>query len=303
MRYRPLGVTGSTVSALTLVLEDSPSRLRPQDWETLVYAALENGINAFEVVGRQPAISEGLARAIHAIERRLVFISWRMGNSHPLDGQPHRDFSPEGLQRGVEAVLARTGFAYLDAIILDDPVSAELSPYALGKLKEFRATGRVRLLGVAGHDDAMDAYISTQAFDILCSPFSLISGWKERLRLKAAIQNDMAIFGYNYFPDRFQRGGGSAQPKSKLMAPQGPLHGAGTYAFLDQTRGWSPEEICLAYALTEPSLASVQIVTDRPERVAALAAITEKDLPPGAAAQIEMARFSAAENAERARRA
>ncbi len=304
MRYRPLGVTGGVVSALSLVLADSPSRPRPQDWETLVYAALENGINSFEVVGRQPAISEGLARAVHSIERDLVLISWRMGNSHPLDGQPRRDFSPEGLQRGVEAVLARTGFSYLDSIILDDPVSAELSPHALAKLKAFRETGRVRFLGVAGRDDAMDAYITTQAFDILCSPFSLISGWRERIRLKSAIDNDMAILGYDYYPYRFQRGGAAEKPKSSLLGGKvHPLAGAGTYAFLEKTRGWSAEAICLAYALTEPSLASVQITTDRPEHLAAMAQIVEMELPPGCAAQIEMARFSAGENEARARRA
>jgi aryl-alcohol dehydrogenase-like predicted oxidoreductase len=229
-----------------------------------------------------------------------------MGNSHPLDGQPRRDFSPEGLQNGVEAVLARTGFPYLDSIILDDPVSAELSPYALGKLKAFRETGRVRLLGVAGHDDAMDAYITTQAFDILCTPFSLVSGWRERMRLKSAIENDMAILGYDYYPSRFQRGAMASERPAKTSLSGGkahPLAGAGTYAFLEKTRGWTPETICLAYALTEPSLASVQITTDRPEHLAAMAQIVELELPPGCAAQIEMARFSAGENVARARRA
>ncbi len=303
MRYRPLGVTGTVVSAASLVLADSPARARPQDWEQLVYAALENGINSFEVVGRDPGITEGLARAVHAIERNLVFIAWRMGKSHPLNGQPHRDFSPEGLQRGVEAVLARTGFSYLDAIILDDPVSEELSPHALGKLKDYRATGRVRTLGVAGQDGAMDAYITTGAFDILCSPFSLVSGWKERLRLKAAIAQNMAIIGYEFHPERFQRGQAGAGVPKPGQGGAHALAGAGTYAFLDRTPGWTAEALCLAYALTEPSLASIQIVTDRPDQIAALAAVTERDLPPGVAAQIEMARFSPAPEAQRLRRA
>jgi aryl-alcohol dehydrogenase-like predicted oxidoreductase len=298
MRYRPLGVTGTVVSAVSLVLADSQVRTRAQDWEQLVYAALESGVNSFEVVGRSPLIADGLARAIHAIERNLVFLAWRMGASHPLGGQPIRDFSPEGLQRGVEEILARTGFTYLDAIILDDPLSEELSPYALGRLKDFRATGRVRRLGVAGEGDAMDAYITTGAFDILCTPYSLVSGWKERLRLKAATAQDMAIIGYDFHPERFQRGGGAASaPKPGAASP---LAGAGTYAFLDRTPGWSSEQICMAYALTEPSLASIQIATDRVERLAGLAAVVEKDLPPGVAAQIEMARFSPAPGQRRA---
>jgi aryl-alcohol dehydrogenase-like predicted oxidoreductase len=301
MRYRPLGVTGVAVSAVSLALADSQARTRAQDWEQLVYAALESGINSFEVVGRSPTIADGLARAIHAIERNLVCIAWRMGASHPLSGQPHRDFSPEGLQRGVEDVLARTGFSYLDAIILDDPRSEELSLNALRRLTDARGDGRVRFLGVAGEGDAMDAYISSGAFNILCTPYSLVSGWKERLRLKAAIGQDMAIIGYDFHPEQFQRGGGAAS--AQKGGGSGPLAGAGTYAFLDRTPGWTSEAICLAYALTEPSLASIQIRTDRIERLTDLAAVPDRDLPTGVAAQIEMARFGPSGGAGGQRRA
>ncbi|MBP7649752.1 MAG: hypothetical protein KA744_07890, partial [Phenylobacterium sp.] len=72
-----------------------------------------------------------------------------------------------------------------------------------------------------------------------------------------------------------------------------PLAGAGTYAFLHQTHGWSAEEVCLAYALTEPAFATVQVEQFRAEAIERLALITDKDLPTGVAAQIEMARFSA----------
>jgi hypothetical protein len=80
-----------------------------------------------------------------------------------------------------------------------------------------------------------------------------------------------------------------------------PLAGAGTYAFLNRTRNWTPEEICLAHALTEPSLASVQVSAERVDRIEALAAIPDKELPPGVSAQIEMARFSDADADRNAR--
>ena len=68
-----------------------------------------------------------------------------------------------------------------------------------------------------------------------------------------------------------------------------------------RTRNWSPEEICLAYALTEPSLATVQIHAERAERLEALAAIPDREMPPGVSAQIEMARFSTAGGDKKAR--
>jgi len=52
---------------------------------------------------------------------------------------------------------------------------------------------------------------------------------------------------------------------------------------------------------TSGTVASVQVVTDRPERLAALAPVVEQDLPSGVAAQIEMARFGALSVADRGR--
>jgi len=301
MRFRPLGGSGMVVSAVSMSLADSAARSRPSDWMSIIYTALENGINAFEVVGRHPAIAEGLGMALQSIERRLVFVSWRIGSAIAPSGATIRDFSPDSMRNLTESAIARSGLGYLDAVVLDDPHSNELSPQALELLKTMREQGRTRMLGVAGEDDAIDAYISVGAFDLLCTPFSLTSGWKERLRLKAAVERDMGVMGYNYFPDAFHKGAPMTKPMRATA--QNPLVGMGTYAFLDNTSNWKSEELCLAYALTEPCLASVQIVADRADRLESLAAITERDLPPGVGAQIEMARFSPQANADRARRA
>ena len=246
------------VSAVSMSLADNAARARPSDWTSIIYAALENGINAFEVVGRHPAIAEGLGLALQTIERRLVFVSWRVGTAIAPNGATVRDFSPDGMRNLTESAIARSGLGYLDAVVLDDPNSAELNPQTLELLKSLREQGRTRMLGVAGEDDAIDAYISAGAFDLLCTPFSLTSGWKERLRLKAAVDRDMGVMGYNYYPEVFQRGGAMIA-KSPRATAESPLVGMGTYAFLEQTRGWKSEELCLAYALTEPCLATPAI--------------------------------------------
>lgn len=303
MRFRPLGGSGMAVSAVSLKLVDSPGRTTPQAWVQLVYSAFESGVNTFEAVGRQPALVEGFGQAIRAVERRLLFVALRVGITVSPAGALMRDFTPEGLIVQLEAFLARTGMDYVDAVVLDDPKAEELSPQALDGLRAMRESGRARMLGVAGQDPAIDAYITTRAFDLLCTPFNLVSGWKERLRLKAAIERDMAVIGYDYYPEQF-RGGVAAQPKKGLWGgqPKGPER-TGTYAFLDRTPNWNSEELCLAYALTEPSLASVQILADRTERIEALSRAPERDLPTGVAAQIEMARFSPPPQAQAARRA
>jgi aryl-alcohol dehydrogenase-like predicted oxidoreductase len=305
MRFRPLGKSGMVVSTISLSLSDRQAVARPSDWVTLIYAAFENGINSFEISGDTPGMVDGLSQAMAAVERRLVYIAWRVGTRLGPAGVVMRDFSAGALCRTVDGVLARSGIGYLDAVVLDDPQTQEFSPQALDQLKLMRADGRARMLGVAGQDDALDALLTTGAFDVLYLPYSLTSGWVERRRLKTAVERDMGIIGYDYYPKTFYGAGGAA-PKQRAWglpranapaapAPSNsPLAGAGTYAFLNRTRNWTPEEICLAHALTEPSLSSVQVSAERTDRIEALAAVPDREMPPGVSAQIEMARFGAA---------
>jgi aryl-alcohol dehydrogenase-like predicted oxidoreductase len=297
LRYRPFGPSATVVSAVSLTLGDDPTRTRPSDWVSLIYAALENGINAFEVIGRDPVILDGVGEALQAVERRLVFLTWRLGTCSTSDGLV-RDFSGDGLTRQVCAVLARTGLDYLDVALLDDPLSHELPQDALAALTELKAGGAANLVGVAGEDDALDAYISTGAFDVLACPFNLTSGWKDRNRVRTAVERDMAVIGYRAYPEGFHRSAIAASQAKRDAAAQakkdraGPLTGMGSYAFLDRTPNWDAEEICLAYALTEPALATVEIRPGAIARMEQLASVADREMPPGLAAQIEMARFA-----------
>jgi aryl-alcohol dehydrogenase-like predicted oxidoreductase len=168
-------------------------------------------------------------------------------------------------------------------------------------LKAARASGKVRMLGVAGVDDALDACIGLGAFDVLFSPFNLTSGWRERRRLLDAGKRDMAIVGDDPWPEVFRGKSSASQAKPGLLArafrPRptiDPLAGVGTYAFLDHTPGWTSEQICLAYALTDVKLASVQVEADDLDHLAMLAAVADRELPAATAAQVEMARFAEA---------
>jgi aryl-alcohol dehydrogenase-like predicted oxidoreductase len=289
MRYRPFGQTGTVVSAVSLALTDMRG-WDVRDWTSLINAALEQGINAFEIVGRSPAIVDGLSQALADLERRLVFVGLRLGT--PVNGQ--RDYSAETLSGAIQATVARSGLEYLDVVLLDDPAEDALSPEALAALKAERARGSVRMIGVAGLDPAIDFYIATGAFDVLAMPFGVMSGWLDRRRIRDAIDREMAVMGTAFVPEGLARQVAEAQPKPGLLRRKwsNPLAGVGTYAFLDTTPGWTMEEICLAYALTEPSLATMQVTSDRVRQLEALASVAERDLPAGVSTRIEMARFS-----------
>ena len=48
----------------------------------------------------------------------------------------------------------------------------------------------------------------------------------------------------------------------------------------------------MSYALTEPSLATVEVSAGSISQIERMAAVPEREMPPGLAAQIEMARFA-----------
>ncbi len=213
-------------------------------------------------------------------------------------GGGHRgaDLTGDGVQ-GSDAVAA-TGLDYLDAVLLDP--AALVSPHGLKALGALKSAGLVRSLGVAGSTEAVDDLIGTGALDLLATEYSLLSGWTERRRVRMAVATDMAVLGYGHFP-REQL---EVLIKPRRRERANPLAGTGGYSFLNETKDWTCEELCLAYALTETSLASVLVRARSVEHLQKLAAAPDRELPPAVAAQIEMARFSSlAESEEQALRA
>jgi aryl-alcohol dehydrogenase-like predicted oxidoreductase len=299
VRYRPFGRSGITTSAVALSLTDAASRRGPDQLHALINSALEAGVNTFHIAGLDAQIPEVLGRALSVVDRNLVFVSLLAGVARGRVGLT-RDFSPEALSLTVDHALNASNLGHIDLVMLDDPGSEELPRAALEALKAIRATGRISLLGIAGNNEAMDAYVSTNSFDVLVTPYHLCSGWKERNRLKQATNLDMGVVAYGWFPEEFtstkktekvsgvRRGlfGGVVKPDDAS-----PLSGMGTYQFLHKTKNWTAEEICLSYALTEPSLSTILVESTDPAHFSALAAVPDRDMPPGLAAQVEMARF------------
>lgn len=301
MRYRPFGRSGVVVSAVTLVIGDDLARRGQTRTGEMIQAALEQGVNSFHIETAQPDAAIALGQALSQLERRLLFVSMRLGLGRGRTGLV-RDFSPEALSQAIEQTLRVSNLGHLDLVILDDPGEEELPQKSLSALKSLRSAGRINLLGVAGVDDAMDAYLSTGAFDVLATPYGIQSGWKERNRMRAAVDQDMAILAYDWFPDGLNtpRKAENTAPQKRGMfgkvfeAPD-PFEGIGGYSFLHRTANWTAEEICLAFTLTEPAVSSAWIETADLNHLDRLADVPDRDLPPGLGAQIEMARFSAKE--------
>jgi aryl-alcohol dehydrogenase-like predicted oxidoreductase len=286
MRYRPFGISGKVVSALSLLLRDTGRSQAPGAWRTLAVCAMECGINAFELEAGVAPLAAGFREAMEAVERRLLFVAWRIiGDGRtPTDGRYLREAVREGLNQ--------TGSGYFDLLTLDEAAYATLTPEGAATLDDLRAAGLALQIGVAGVGDLVDQAVATGAFDALGSPFNLTSGWHIRRRIREAAHLNMSITGFDAFPPELCRPPAQVAAKAALFRRAGPSAATvGVYAFLHETRNWAADELCLAYALTEPALACVQIEAHRPEVIERLAAVPDRELPTGLAAQIEMARI------------
>jgi len=301
MRYRPFGASGSTVSTLTLSIGLDALAGGPDAAEALIYAALETGINSYRLETADPVVAEVLGRALSNVDRRLLNVSMMLGTG---DGRRNseRDFSAESMTGFIDRALNVSGLKWFDTAILNQPAVDELSQTSLNALKALRATERVKFLGIGGDDDVLDIYLSTGAFDVLATPYHVNVDWRIQGRVRQARQQDMAILAYDYLPDSLDTPGKAAnhtKPKFSLFGLGGsgrkdPQSSAETFAFLHKTQNWTAEAICLAHAMTNPSVCSVIIHASDPRRLDLLSTIPERDMPPGLAAQIEMARVRTA---------
>ncbi|CAN5197306.1 hypothetical protein BH10PSE2_BH10PSE2_21620 [soil metagenome] len=312
MRYRPFGSTGSAISNLTLSVGLSAISRGPDAAAELIYGALEAGINSYRLETADPVLAEVVGQALSSVDRKLLIVSLMLGRGDGRRvserGGGSRDFSAEGMTHAIDRALHVSGLGWIDLAMLDEPGENELSQSSLNALKALRATERVRYLGISGDTPVMDTYVSTGAFDVLTTPLNVESPWQVRSRVRAALEQDMAILAYDYFPDALnsiKKAAASGEPKKGLFGFLGgtrrsadnPLAGAGTFAFLHQTPNWDAEAICLAHVMNDPGVASVLIDARDLERLNALASIPDRDMPPGLSAQIEMARVGRATKA------
>lgn len=71
MRYRPFGPSGAAVSAITLsVGADMLARGREAAM-SLLFAALEQGINSYRLETADPVVAEVLGEALSHLDRKL----------------------------------------------------------------------------------------------------------------------------------------------------------------------------------------------------------------------------------------
>ncbi|WP_292050712.1 MULTISPECIES: oxidoreductase [unclassified Brevundimonas] len=293
MRFRPLGDAGTAVSSITLTLDAGVAATGAENIRALVYAALEEGVNSFHIDSLDGTLIRTFGDALSDIDRDLLHITLTLG---PLPNG-RRDFSVDGVNAVMDAVLNATGINYFDAVVLDDPAESELP---VQTLKTLRADERIMRLGIRGNSDVMDIYISSGRFDLLFTPCHIQLDQRQRAWMRSAKEQQLIVFGTEYYPEELLNPAKPPPPPEptkglfglsrKKVVVEEPLS---PFAFLHTTAGWEAEDLCLAHALLDPSLGSVVVRASDVENLRRLARACERDMPVSMPAQLEMARVIA----------
>ena len=278
MRYRPFNHHGLSISAITLSLRRGETAAHA---DRLVCTALECGVNSFSFAAGDAAAAEALRRAIAAVGRRVLILMLRLDPNGPP------------FQQQVRATLAASGATALDAVLLDQPSATILDDARRRELEALRIERLSSRIGFAAEGEVAEALVGAFDFDIMAIRYNVASGWPERNLLKAAAQRGMTVLGYGHHVTSEGPIAPIARGLSRLLRRAPTSTPEAVYGFLNHTPGWTGEQITLAYALTEPGLASILVEADDAPKLEALADAVERELPAGAAAQIEIARFSA----------
>jgi len=279
VRYRPFNHSGLSTSALTLAIP--AGSLREREAFKLICGALEHGINSFEVADGDEAAAGALRQAIASVGRRVLVLMLRACG---VD-------AGNDLAATVRAALHASDAQYFDVLMLDE--ACALGPAQLAQVEDLKTARLIRMAGLAGDGEIADRGVGLAQLDVVSIPYSFRSGWPERNRIKAATTRGMTIVGRDFHVDlvRAARGQGPRGLGRLFHKPNAQEQQA--YSFLQTTRNWTADQIGLAFALTEPALATVQVETTSAVLVEQLAQTVERELPAGVAAQIELARFAA----------
>ncbi len=165
--------------------------IRPETTVQLVQHAYAMGVRVFDT-GPSYGSGEAERRLGEALARLPPYdpiVSTKVGLLSSGLKRRHRDFSPDGVRRSVEASLKRLRRARIDWLFLHGPAPSELTDELLRTLSDMKFRGEIVSLGICGRGKELDAALASGHFTHYMAPVhaGLSQQDKERLyRLRSA---------------------------------------------------------------------------------------------------------------------
>lgn len=284
---RALGRTGADVTILgygAMELRGLPRGPEITDEEAgrLLNAVLDGGINLIDTspdYGR----SEELIGAHVGHRRDEYFLASKCGCLIELPANvpppyPH-DYSPENVRADVEQSLRRLRTDRLDLVQVHmSPSQAALEENrTIETLKELRAEGKLRFIGMSGILPNLSDHLAMNVFDVFQIPYSAVQRDHEHLITEAAAKGAGTLI----------RGGAArgaaSEEKNWAVGPITQQPGVGQrnwetsgVADLLSEAGIGRQEFILRFTLSHPGLSTTIVGTANPAHLASNLAVADK---------------------------
>ncbi len=189
MQYRPLGDTGVQVSAISLGTEYLINR-PAEHVAGVVHAAIDGGINYFDLFFAQPAFRDNMGAAFRG-RREKVMLAGHLG-AIEVDGQSDKTRDPAAAEPWFHDFLRRYHTDYVDVLYLHNIDTQEdydrvMAPGGLADMADrFRREGKARFIGFSGHTVSTSRQaVESGRINVLMFPVNMaghaISGRRELL--------------------------------------------------------------------------------------------------------------------------
>ncbi len=278
MQYREVGKTGFFVSEIGLGCEHLQGK-SAGEIKAVVDAALDAGINIFDVFMSEPQVRTDLGLALRG-RKEKVFLQGHIGAAWK-DGQYCRTRSREECEFFFEDFLTRLGresveFGMLHFVDTEEDFRLVFESPVIEYALELKNKGKIKALGMSSHNPAIALKaVETGLLDLLM--FSVNPAYD---LLPDTVDIDGLFAGDTYQNDALS---GTDPVRARLYErceAQGVgitvMKGLAAGALLDEKQ--SPFGIalsaaqCVHYALTRPGVASVLVGCRTPEEVRAAVA-------------------------------
>lgn len=155
MNRRILGRTGIPVSEIGMGCEGFEGKT-PQETAQLLDAAMEAGINCFDLYTPNPAVRSNLGQALQRYPRESYVLQAHLCTTWQ-DGQYRRTREIDEVKQSVEDLFERMQPGYLDIGMIhyvdqEQDFDAVYTGPVFAYLKELRAAGRIRSTGLSTHN-------------------------------------------------------------------------------------------------------------------------------------------------------
>ncbi|HHX65251.1 MAG TPA: 4Fe-4S binding protein [Chloroflexi bacterium] len=255
MEYRTLGRTGLEVSAISLGTEHLLD-LPPDHVASVIHAALDHGINYFDLFWAHPEFRDMMGAAFKG-HRHRALLAAHLGAA--MEGNQYvRTRDKKLAEQYFHDFLTRYETDYVDVLFLhncdtEEDLDTLMSPGGLMDMAQrYQLQGKTRYIGFSGHTASIAQEVATTGYvDVIMFPINLVGhaipGRNEFMR--ACVTHNIGLVGMKPYA-----GGTLLRPDRTLSMEH--WQSGGQDVELNKSVAITPVQ-CLSYSLEQPGVSTL----------------------------------------------